>query len=176
MHQHQSVQSVFPIVDLRYVFIRFKAGKMPSLSAFVACESKTNLTIVPTSLMSKLLFRDISTFLTMVFITTALLPLNTNKFGNNFNCHSNLLMPMILVLLSKKVLFCNWLATDKTFWYRQELEMWISGAFFVEKGYHFDNLAHVAFRTKGKLFYKTLLKRSVLRSKFQNLSNLDEKN
>ena len=40
----------------------------------------------------------------------------------------------------------------------------------------FDNLAHVIFRTKGELFYKNPLKRSVLKSQFQNPRNVDEKN
>ena len=40
----------------------------------------------------------------------------------------------------------------------------------------FDNLAHVIFWTKGELFYKNPLKRSVLKSQFQNPRNVDEKN
>ena len=44
------------MIDLRYVFTHFKTEKMPSLSAFVAYESKSNLAIFPTSLMKKLLF------------------------------------------------------------------------------------------------------------------------
>ena len=51
---------MFPIVDLRYVFGRFKTEKLPSPLAFVACESKSNLTIFPTSLIKKLLFHEIS--------------------------------------------------------------------------------------------------------------------
>ena len=40
----------------------------------------------------------------------------------------------------------------------------------------FDNLAHVIFWTEGELFYKNPLKRSVLKSQFQNPRNVDEKN
>ena len=40
----------------------------------------------------------------------------------------------------------------------------------------FDNLAHVIFWTKGELFYKNPLKRSALKSQFQNPRNVDEKN
>ena len=40
----------------------------------------------------------------------------------------------------------------------------------------FDNLTRVVFWTKGELFYKNLLKRSVLKSQFQNTRNLDEQN
>ena len=69
---------LFPTVDLRYVFKRFKAEKMPSLSAFVAYESRTDLTIFPISLMNKLLFRDIScNFLVMGVITTVSLSLSS---------------------------------------------------------------------------------------------------
>ena len=48
------------MVDLIYVFTRFKAEKVPSISAFTACEIKSSLTIFPTSLIKKLLFRDVS--------------------------------------------------------------------------------------------------------------------
>ena len=41
---------LFAIVDLRYVFTCFKAEKVLSISAFVACESKSFLTISPTPL------------------------------------------------------------------------------------------------------------------------------
>ena len=54
--------------------------------------------------------------------------------------------------------------------------MWISGALFEEKRFFFDNLTHVIFWTKGELFYKNPLKRSVLKSQFQNPRNVDEKN
>ena len=49
-----------PTLELRYIFIRFKAEKMPSVLAFVTCESKSNLTMFRTSLINKLLFRGIS--------------------------------------------------------------------------------------------------------------------
>ena len=40
-----------PIVVIKYVFKRYKAEKMPSLSAFLVWESKSNLTISPTPLI-----------------------------------------------------------------------------------------------------------------------------
>ena len=104
---------LFPIIELRYVFIRFKAGKMSTLSTFVACESKSNLTIFSASLTKKCLFYDIScSFLIMVLISIVPLSFSSNKLGNNFNCDSNLLIPMSLLLISsKKVLSCNWSST-----------------------------------------------------------------
>ena len=50
----------------------FKAEKMPSLSTFMAGESKSNLTFLPH------------------FIRNVLISLN--KPGNYFNCHTNLLL------------------------------------------------------------------------------------
>ena len=46
--------------------------------------------------------------------------------------------------------------------------MWISGALFEQKRFSFDYLTHVVFWKKGELFYKNLLKMSVLKSLFQN--------
>ena len=84
-----------PIVDLGYVFTRFETEKMLSRSLFVACESKSNLVIFPTSIIKKLLFRDIScNFSIMVPKTIFSLSLRSNKLGNNFNCDTNLLTPM----------------------------------------------------------------------------------
>ena len=143
----------------------------------MACESKSNLTICPTSLMNKLLFRDIScSFLIIVLIVTVSLSLSSNKLGNNFNnCDNNLLMPMPLLLIFKKALSCNWLDTTNNFWCRQELKISISGAFFEEKIFSFYNLTHAVFWAIGELFYKNPLKRLVLKSQFQNPQILDEK-
>ena len=47
---------LFPTVDLRDVFTCLKAEKMPSPLAFVAYQSKSNLTIFSTSLIKKHLF------------------------------------------------------------------------------------------------------------------------
>ena len=102
---------------------------MQPLSAFVACESKSNQTIIPTLLMNKLLFRDISyNFLIIVLITTnscviVIVIVSSNELGITFNCNTNLVMPMSLLLVSNK-----------------------------------RNLTHVIFWTKGKLFYKNPLK------------------
>ena len=56
--------------------MRFKAEKMPSLSAFVDCELKNKLIIFPTSLIKKLLFHDISCnflfFLILIFLIMVL--------------------------------------------------------------------------------------------------------
>ena len=94
---------LFPIVDLRYVSTSFKAEKMPSLSEFVAFESKSNLTIFSISLMKKCLFGDISCrFLIMLLVSIVSLSLGSNKFGNNSNCDTNLLTPMPLLLISKE--------------------------------------------------------------------------
>ena len=122
----------FPIVDLRNVFKHFKTEEMPSCLGFGAFESKSSLTIFPTSLNKKLLFRDVCwKFLIMVLITIVSLSLSSNKLGNNFNCDTHLLIPMSsLLILNKKVLSCNWLATNNNFWYHQELKMGLSGAFF----------------------------------------------
>ena len=100
---------LFPIVDLRYVFTRFKAEKMPSVLTFVACESKRNLTIFPISLIKKILFRDVScNFLIMLLIAIVSLPLSSNKLGYNFNSDTNLLMLISsLLILNKKVLSCS---------------------------------------------------------------------
>ena len=64
-------------------------------------------------------------------------------------------MPMSSQLLSnKRVLSCNFLATNNNFWCRQKLKMWISGALFEQKRCSFDNLTHVVLWTNGELFYK----------------------
>ena len=121
----RSCSRLFPIVDLRYVFTRFKAKNMPSLSAFVPCESKSSLTTFPTSLIKKLLFPDIScNFLIMVLITILPLSVSSNILDNNFKCDTNLLMPLSWLLISNKnVLTCNWLATNNIFWCRQRLKI-----------------------------------------------------
>ena len=54
--------------------------------------------------------------------------------------------------------------------------MRISGALFEQMRFCFDNPTHVAFWTKVEHFYKNPLKRSVLKSQFQNPRNLVEKN
>ena len=54
--------------------------------------------------------------------------------------------------------------------------MWISCALFEQKRFSFDNQTHVVFWTKVELFCKNRLKRSVLKSQFQNPRNLDEEN
>ena len=74
------------------------------------------------------------------------------------------------------MLSCNSLGTNNNFWCRQELKMWISGAFFEHMKFFFDNLTHVVFWTRTELFHRNLTKRSVLKSQFQNPWNLDEKN
>ena len=69
----------------------------------VACESKKNLTIFPTSAIKKLLFPHISgNFLIMVLVTIVSLSLSSIKLGNNFNCDTNLLMTMSSSLISNK--------------------------------------------------------------------------
>ena len=168
---------LFPIIDLRYVFTRIKAKIMLSLSAFVPCKSNRNLTIFPTSL-KKLLFRDISCDILIILLKTIVSSsLSLNKLGNNFDCDTDLLVPIPSLLISyKKVLSYHWFATDDNFWCRQELKIWISDALFEQKRFPFDNLTHVVSWTKGELFYKNALKRSVLKSQFQNPRNLDEGN
>ena len=49
-----------PTLELWYDFMCFKAEKKPSILAFVASESKSNLTMFPTFLVNKLLCRDVS--------------------------------------------------------------------------------------------------------------------
>ena len=113
----------------------------------------------------------------MVLITIVSLSSSSNKLGNNFNwiliywwqclgCYYQI----------KKVLSCNWFATNNNFWCRKELKMSISGALFEQKRFSFDNLTHVLFWKKGELFYKNPSKRSVLKSWFQNPRNLDQEN
>ena len=137
-----------------------------------------------------------------MLITIVSLSLCSNKLGNNFDCDTNLMMLMFSLLISnKKVLSCNWLGTNKkavaqtcsvkkvfleisqnlqentcefyevsknTLFYR-------TPPLFEQMRFSFDNLTHVVFWTKVELFYKTQLKRSVLKSPFQNPRNLDEK-
>ena len=116
------------------------------LLAIAAWESKSNLTIFPTLLIKKLLFRDISSnFLLIVLITILSLSLtlsfcsanqwtgfymkaasvmkglSSKKLDYDFDCDTNLLIPMSsLLIYIKKVL---WLATNNNFRYRQELKM-----------------------------------------------------
>ena len=93
----------FPKVDLGNVFSRFKAQNCCYFWDLVACESKKNLTIFPTSLIKKLLFRHISgNFLIMLLITIASLFLSSNKLDSIFNCDTNLLMTLSLLLISNK--------------------------------------------------------------------------
>ena len=115
------------------VFTRFKAEKMSLLSPFVACESKSNLTIFPTSLIKKLLFGGTScNILIMVLITIVSWTLSSNEFCNNFYCDTNLLMPVSsLLILNKKDYICKWLATINNVWSRHELKMGISGALHI---------------------------------------------
>ena len=86
----------FPIVDLRYVFKRFKAEKMPSM----VCESKKK-----TYNLSYFTYKEASIsshlglFLTMVLITIVSLSLSVNKRGNHITCDTNLLMPMSSLLI-----------------------------------------------------------------------------
>ena len=123
-------------------------SRKDTVPAFAACESKSTL------------------------ITIVSFSLSSNKLGNNFNCASNLLMPISSLLISnKKVLSCNWLATVNNFLGRKELKMWISGALFEQKRFSFDNLTYVVFWAKGELFNKNPLKGSVHISQFQNPRN-----
>ena len=86
-------------------------------------------------------------------------------------------MPMSSLLISnKKVLSCNWLGTNNIFWCRQDLKMRISEVLFKQMRFSFGNLTHVVFWIKVENFYKNLLKRSVLKSQFQSLWNLVDKN
>ena len=69
------------------------AEKMLSISAFVTCESKSNLTIFPISLIKKLLLCVIScNFVIVVLIAVVSLSLISNKL----DCDTNLLMLMSL--------------------------------------------------------------------------------
>ena len=104
--------------------------------------------------------------------------LSSNNLGHNFDCDTNLLMPMSSLLISnKKIKSCSWFGTNNNFWCRQELKMWISSALFEQMRFSFDNLTHVVFwTTKVEHFYKNPWKRSVLKSQFQSQRNLVEKN
>ena len=53
--------------------------------------------------------------------------------------------------------------------------MYVSDTLFGQNTFSFGNLTHVVFLTKCELLYKNPLKRSVLKSQFQNPRNLDEK-
>ena len=113
----------------------------------------------------------------MVLLAIVSLSLSSNKLANNFNCDTNLLIVMLsLIISNKKVLTCSCLATNNNFWCRQELKMWILGAFIKQKRFSFDNLANVVSWTKVVPSNKNPLKMSVFKSKFQNSRNLDEKN
>ena len=112
----------------------------------------------------------------LILLAIVSLSLSSIKLGNNFNCDTNLLMARPSLLISnKEVLSCICLATNNNFWCSQELIIWILGALFEQKRFYFDNLVHAIFWTKVLLFYKNPLKMSVLKSKFQNLRNLDKK-
>ena len=52
-------------------------------------------------------------------------PMYTMNLAITFNCDFKLLMPMPSLLISnkKKVLSCNWLATNNNFWCCQEIKM-----------------------------------------------------
>ena len=66
-------------------------------------------------------------------------------------------MPISSQLFSnKRVLSCNFLATNNNFWCRQRLK--ILGVLFEQKRCSFDNLTHIALWTKGELFYKNPFK------------------
>ena len=109
----------------------------------------------------------------LMFLAIVSLSLSSIKLGNNFNCDTNLLMARPSLLISnKEVLSCICLATNNNFWCSQSV---ILGALFEQKRFYFHNLVHAIFLTKMFLFYKNLLKMSVLKSKFQNLRNLDKK-
>ena len=101
----------------------------------------------------------------------------SGNLDNNFDCDTNLLMPMFSLLISnRKVLSCSWLGSNNNFWCRQELKMWVSGTLFEQMRFSFGNLIHVDFWTKVGHFYKNSLKRWVLKSHFESPRNLDEKN
>ena len=112
-------------------------------------------------------------FLIMLLITIYSFSLSSNKLDNNFDCGSNLLLPMPSLLISnKKVLSYNWLATNNNFWCHQELKMWIAGALSEQMRFSFDSLTNVAFCAKAEHFYKNPLKRSDLKSQIQSPQNL----
>ena len=97
---------------------------------------KKSLTIFPTSLITKFLFRHVSgNFLIMLLITIVSWSLSSNKLGNNFNCDTNLLMTKS----------CNWLATHNNFWCCNELKMWLSGALFEKKRDFLLTIWHMSF-------------------------------
>ena len=80
-----------------------------------------------------------------------------------------------LLISSKQVLSCNWLATTNNFLCCYELKMWFLGALFEQKRFSLDNLTHVVFWRKGELFDKIALNRLVLKLQFQNPRKLDKK-
>ena len=72
---------------------------------------------------------------------------------------TNLLMPMSWQLFSnKRVLSCNFLATNNNFWCRQKLKMWISGALFEQKKCFFTIWHMSFFEQKVNAFIKILWK------------------
>ena len=87
---------------IRGMFLR--AENMRSLSAFVACESKSNLTVFSASLIKKFLFRYIS--------CNFLIPLSlsSSKLDNNFNCDTILLIssPRCKVMLMIQQFISCW--------------------------------------------------------------------
>ena len=102
--------------------------------------------------------------------------MHTMNLAITFNYGLNFLMPMSSLLISnKKVLSCNWLAInnnlmssgDKNVSFR--CIIWTKEFFFWQSGTCF-----FFFLTKGELVYQNPLTRSVLKSQFQNPSNLDK--
>ena len=91
----------------------------------------------------------------MVLISIVLWSLSSNKLGNNFKCDTNLLMPMLSLLISNKKFFlCNWLASKNSFWWHQELKMWISVALFEQKKLLLTILHMSFFEQKQNSFIK----------------------
>ena len=121
-------------------------------------------------------FYFVHIFLTMVLITIESFSLSSNKLDNNFDCDSNLLMPMSSLIISNKKLVLQLVGCYNNFWCHQEFKMRISGALFEQMRFSFDNPTHVVFWAKVEHFYKNPLKRSVLKSQFQSPRNLVEKN
>ena len=90
---NKACSRLFPVIDVRYAFMHFKLEKIPSISAFVACESKSNHTIFPASLIKLLLL-----YLAILLTTIVSLSLSSNKLGSTFS----------LLISIEKVLSCNW--------------------------------------------------------------------
>ena len=139
----RACSQLFPILNPKYVFMHFKTKEVPSLQLRLL---KVKVTLKSLLLHFKRLFCDICCNLLII-------SLSSKKLGNIFNCDINLLVPISSQLFSnKRVLSCNFLATNNNFWFCQKLKMWISGALFEQKRCSFDNLTHVVLWTKGELF------------------------